>query len=78
MKSKMIISCSATLLSILCALALSACSNPEAEAKIQQLTGRNGELVSEIRELNATLDSLKVKNDSLAKVLGDLDMAPAR
>lgn len=51
-----------------------ACSNPEAEAQIQTLSKKNAELSEEIQGLQKKLDSMKVKTDSLHKVLIELDL----
>lgn len=69
-----------TLSSLVCTLLLSAvvftsCSNPEAEAKIAELSATNAQLSSEIQVLQKKLDSLKVQSDSMYKVLEKLDMA---
>ncbi|MCQ2062403.1 MAG: hypothetical protein MJY99_03595 [Fibrobacter sp.] len=60
---------------LLSAILFSACSNPEAEAKIAELGAKNAELSAEIQVLQKKLDSMKVQSDSMYKVLQKLDMA---
>lgn len=56
-------------------LFLTACSNPEAEAKIANLTAQNAELSQQIQNLQKKLDSVSAESAVQRKTLDDLDFA---
>ncbi|MCF0223784.1 MAG: hypothetical protein HUK20_05900 [Fibrobacter sp.] len=53
---------------------LSACSNPEAEAKIKKLSQENEMLSKKADSLQNELNGLKVRSDSIKQVLKSLDL----
>lgn len=55
---------------------LESCSDPKAEAEIENLKSQNAARATKIQKLRDNLDSLSSVNDSMYKSLENLDMVP--